>query len=52
MQDLDNLEKLDLKLMDSNGFQGWDNLEELDLRGNKLTKIESKSFQHLNKLKI
>ena len=38
--------------INSNGFQGLNNLEELNLNSNKLAKIESNLFQHLNKLKI
>ena len=34
------------------GFLPHGNLEELDLRENRLIKIESNSLQHLNKLKI
>ena len=32
-------------------FRFGDNLEQLELNNNCLTKIESNSFQHLNKLK-
>ena len=52
-QKLKNLKKLNLERnqIDSNGFQGLDNLEELYLGNNNFAKIESNSFQYLNKLK-
>jgi Leucine-rich repeat (LRR) protein len=37
--------------IDSNGFQGFENLEEIYFNQNKLTKIDSSSFQNLKKLK-
>jgi Leucine-rich repeat (LRR) protein len=37
--------------IDTNGFQGLENIEEINLSGNQLTKIEATSFQHLSKLK-
>jgi Leucine-rich repeat (LRR) protein len=36
--------------IDSNGFQGLEDLEELNLIYNKLTKIESNPFRNLKKL--
>ena len=45
-----NLSFNQIEQIDSNGFKGLDNLEELNLDINKLTKIKSKSFQYLNKL--
>ena len=40
-----------IEQIETNGFQGLDNLEELNLSENKLTKIDSNSFQHFNNLK-
>ena len=40
-----------IEQIDVDGFKGLDNLEKLYLRSNKLTKIESNTFQHLTKLK-
>jgi Leucine-rich repeat (LRR) protein len=53
---LSNLLTLDLGLngisqLNASVFRGLENLEELHLDRNKLTKIESDSFQHLKKLK-
>ena len=47
-----NLESNEINAIDSSGFHGLENLEELLMYGNKLTKNELSSMQNFKKLSV